>query len=397
MSYLLELTTLAALGGTVYHHIGYSVLLDRLTRNRTLGAVPTVAEADLPSISIVIPAYREARYIGAKIANCAALLYPPEKLEILVLDDGSPDDTSQCAALAADSPALKGIRFRLIRFAENRGKVAVLNAALPLVTGQIIVFSDASALLSIDALQRLAGWFSDPSCALVSSCYHLFAPNHPSEAKWWERQTRILFRESLLAAPIGAHGAGFAVRKSALRPLPPDSVNDDFLLAMGAVAQGGRGIYDPEIIALELDSTSQAQDFQRRIRIGTGNLQQAIRLPAMMNPRRPALAFLFLSGKGSRPVMPFVMLWGLAGSALLAADGAWFFAALLGAQAAGYGLGLCAPLLAQLSLCPPPLRRAAAAIEYLLRGHTASAIGAIRFLLGRHRTPWRRISLPSAK
>ena len=396
MTSVLEVSTLAALAATVYHHAGYSLLLRALTRKQVADTPPVIAADSLPRISIVIPAYREGAFIAAKIANCAALLYPPEKLEILVLDDGSPDDTSAQAARAAETDALKGISFRLIRFAENRGKVAVLNDAFPLVTGSIILFSDASALLSIDALQRIAGWFSNPDCALVSSCYQLLSPKNPGEARWWHRQTTTLFRESLLAAPIGAHGAGFAVRKSALRPLPPDSVNDDFLLAMGAIARGGRGVYDPEITALELDPTSEPQDFRRRIRIGTGNLQQLVRLPGLLNPRRPILAFLFLSGKGSRPLMPIAMLWALIGTGLLAADGSLVFGSLFAMQVAGYALGLLSPLLKHSSLCPSPIRRASALIDYLVRGHLAGAIGAGRFLLGRHRAPWRRISLPSA-
>ncbi|GGA02273.1 glycosyl transferase [Elstera cyanobacteriorum] len=393
MSFALEALTLTAAGLTAYHHAGYARLLRVLTRQKTHHLPPTPAE--FPKISLVIPAYCEEAHIAAKIANCDALLYPADKLEIVILDDGSPDRTAVHAAAAIEQAAMARSCFRLIRFPENRGKVAALNSAMPLLTGEIVMFSDTSALLSIDALYRLAAWFNDPSVSLVSSSYQLLENPGAGEGRWWRGQTETLYRESLLAAPIGAHGAGFAVRRQSLATLPADTVNDDFILAMTAILKGGRGVYDPEITSLELEATAIAQDFRRRIRIGTGNAQQLVRLRGLLNPRRPVLAFLFLSGKASRPLMPLIMLTALLGAAVLASEGSLFFALLAVAQTAGYALGLAAPALAKLPDGGGRLGQGANAIHYLIKGHVAGLIGAMRFLLGRHRRPWRRVSLPS--
>lgn len=394
MSGTLAALTLTAAAVTGYHHLGYSQLLRLLTR-RKAHVLPPIPDL-LPKISVVIPAYCEEAHIAAKIANCDALLYPRDKLEVVILDDGSPDRTAQQARAAIERTETGEGCFRLIRFPENRGKVAILNSAMPLLTGEIVVFTDTSALLSIDALMRLAAWFSDPSVSLVSSSYCFLDGAGDGEGRWWRGQAETLYRESLLAAPIGAHGAGFAVRRSSLNLLPADTVNDDFTLAMASVLGGNRGVYDPEITSVELETTSIDQDFRRRIRIGTGNAQQVVRLWRLLDPRRPVLAFLFLSGKASRPVMPLVMLTALLGSCTLALGGSAIFGLLAAAQGAGYALGLAAPLLAKLPNGGGRLGRVANTINYLINGHAAGLIGAMRFLLGRHRQPWRRVSLPAS-
>lgn len=108
------------------------------------------------------------------------------------------------------------------------------------------------------------------------------------------------------------------MRRRLAAPLPPDTINDDFVLPMEIVARGYRALYRPDAMATELECADAATDRRRRRRIGAGNLQQAIRLRRLLHPRYGWTAFVFASGKVLRPGMPFAMLAALCGSAVLA-------------------------------------------------------------------------------
>src|SRR5205823_3109818 len=82
-----------------YAHVGYGVLLGVLAavrRDRRPAPVP----ADLPHVSLIVAAYREADVIAAKVANALALDYPRERLEVIVACDGG-DEATAAGARAA--------------------------------------------------------------------------------------------------------------------------------------------------------------------------------------------------------------------------------------------------------------------------------------------------------
>src|SRR5579863_5893887 len=127
----------------VYAYFGYPVVLAVLS---VVIRRPVRKAPYTPRVSLLIPAYREARLIQHKIRNSLALDYPADRLEIVVACDGSPDDTPALAKALAD-----GVRVRVIDYPVNRGKIGVLNATVPQLTGEVVVFSDAPALLRPDA------------------------------------------------------------------------------------------------------------------------------------------------------------------------------------------------------------------------------------------------------
>ena len=109
-----------------------------------------------PYVTLVIPIYNESGIIGAKIRNAASLDYPVNKLEVLIASDGSSDDTVETAQRLSD-----GTRIRVLPFLQNRGKMSVLNDAVQEAKGEIIVFSDASAILDSGSLRQLVTNFVD--------------------------------------------------------------------------------------------------------------------------------------------------------------------------------------------------------------------------------------------
>lgn len=375
----------------VYHHLGYPLLLRRMasSKDRSVAIAPAVAETAetlLPSVELIIPAHNEAAVIAAKIANLANLDYPRDRLRIVIALDGCTDASPQIAASAIASFADK-LSIDLVQYSSNIGKVAVLNDRIEAARADVIALSDASALIDADALRKAAVHFADREVGVVCGTYRLATAGSEGEQTYWKYQVRIKADEAAVAAPMGAHGAFYLFRRALWTALPPDTINDDFILPMRIVARGYRAIYDQSIVATEMECTTPAQEFRRRVRIGAGNMQQLVRLAALADPRRKGLAFVFLSGKALRALVPFLALVAVLASAALAIHGERLFQILLAGQIAIFAIAL-GVISTRTAGHPKPLML----LGYMVEGYIASAVGAVGVLLGRRRRPW----LPSS-
>ena len=130
----------------VYVYLGYPALMWLLARVRPR---PVRRASIRPTVTLVIAAHNEAKWIARKLENSLCLRYPSDKLEIIVASDGSTDDTVRNAS--------KYLDVRVLEFAERRGKPAVLNDAVAGSHGEIVVFSDARQIYDPDALMAAIG------------------------------------------------------------------------------------------------------------------------------------------------------------------------------------------------------------------------------------------------
>ena len=101
-----------------------------------------------PRVSVVLPCYHEGSRIVASLATLESWF--ESETEILVVDDGSPDDTRTQAAGYANGRE----HIRVHRVAEHRGKGSAIRAAIPLVRGDLVVFMDADLAFDRDSVQR---------------------------------------------------------------------------------------------------------------------------------------------------------------------------------------------------------------------------------------------------
>src|SRR3954470_22099438 len=145
---------LAALG-IAYVYIGYPVLLAvwAAVRPRRTRRSPACWTAP-PRVSIVIAARNEATRLPARIDNLMALYYPADRREIIVVSDGSTDDT--LAVLGRMKGRIQAVA------APAHGKAAALNVGCSLASGDVLVFADARQMFAPDALLALVAPFSDP-------------------------------------------------------------------------------------------------------------------------------------------------------------------------------------------------------------------------------------------
>jgi biofilm PGA synthesis N-glycosyltransferase PgaC len=148
-----------SLFGILYTYLGYPLLITLIARWRS----KPVRSADItPSVTMLVAAYNEEDCIAIKIENTLALDYPLDRLDLLVVTDGSTDRTNEIVA----SYAGRGVR--LLYAPQRGGKVGALLRGFPQVRGEIVVFSDANAFFQRDTLLKLVRHFADPEVAGAS-------------------------------------------------------------------------------------------------------------------------------------------------------------------------------------------------------------------------------------
>lgn len=121
----------------------------------------SISDDALPFVSVLIPAHNEAEVIADTVRAACLIDYP--HYEVVVIDDGSSDDTSRRV-----EPLLDAGRVRLVRKLQNEGKALALNDALPLANGDIILTLDADAAPDPMILRRIVPHFASARVAAVT-------------------------------------------------------------------------------------------------------------------------------------------------------------------------------------------------------------------------------------
>lgn len=371
----------------VYHHAIYPILLKIIHRvkSKPLPIKRLLENSELPEMTVILPAYNEQGYVADKLRNLSIMAYESSKLKIILACDGCTDDTAEIARKTLLEPECQHLNVEIRGYQENRGKVAVINDVMTSVDTELVAMSDISALCSMDALLIAATDLSHDKIGAVTGHYQLLKPGSVGERAYWQYQSSLKRSEASLGSTMGAHGAFYVFKRELFEPLEADTINDDFILPMRIVAQGYDAIYEPLINALEQEQASQNQDSQRRKRISSGNMQQLIRLRHLLSPRYKGVAFTFFSGKTLRVVMPYLLLIVLINSLFLAMN-SWFWLAISIIQLFIYGL------VAWIQLSKQQPKGLLQTLHYLVMGHFSNLIGATRYLLGKEKGRWQRVS-----
>lgn len=366
----------------IYHHVIYLPLMIWLGNKRQT-SFETPPPTTLPRIALVMPAYNEAEFIEAKLANLLTLDYPPERLNIYIGCDGCTDNTIELINNWRDKFELLGISLVVKEWSDNKGKLERLNYLMGSAAQQseLIALTDVSALLSIDSLKISSSSFLNDHIGAVTSCY-LLAESNQGEQQYWHWQNKIRTAESRLASVIGGNGAFYIMRSTLFEPLQSDTINDDFMLPMMVLNKGYQVILNEEVNSVEIAPTSLNQDFSRRQRIGAGNLQQLIRCQFLLHPKSLTVSWLFASGKGLRTLMPFILICIFILTTILSGQGSSLAHLMVVLQLTGYGLCLLPKVGVKISLITK--------VSYFISGYFASFIGMLRYLMGHFNHGWKR-------
>jgi cellulose synthase/poly-beta-1,6-N-acetylglucosamine synthase-like glycosyltransferase len=263
-------------------------------------------------VSIIIAARNEEKYIQSKIENLTKLDYPKEKLEIIVVSDGSTDNTNDILnkfatdGTVATDPA---VHLKNIELAESGGKPNALNLGVSEARGEFILFTDVRQHLEPDALKELVANFKDPKVGCASGELIFYEDTHTSIKSemllYWNFEKRVREMESLIHSVPGATGAIYAIRRSLFQKIPAETLLDDVYIPMSVVLQGHRAIFDRRALAYDTISEDFSQEKKRKVRTLLGNYQLLSLNSHLLSPLSNPIFFRYLSHKIFRLFVPF--------------------------------------------------------------------------------------------
>ena len=166
---------------SLYDHIFfgfYSILITSYILSRFLLSYfkrsVLVDESYTPSISFVVPAKNEEDNIAETIRRFGLVDYPQEKIEVILIDDGSTDGTLAQMRLAADEIRTKVASAEVIHFPINKGKRHGMAEGAKRATNDIVIFVDSDSFIEPDAVRHLTKYFADPEIGAVSAHTDVF-------------------------------------------------------------------------------------------------------------------------------------------------------------------------------------------------------------------------------
>ncbi len=188
-----------------------------------------------PDVSIIVPAYNEEKNIKNVLEKIISFDYPKDKIEILVIDDGSTDNTASIA---------KGFPVKLINYGKNMGKIYALNTGIEKAKNNIIITIDADTEPKKDFLKRIVQPLKEDGVGAVSGIYKAKRHKSKNPLKFLlEKLQAVEYlgfcllrkQQEMLESVIVVPGSVAAYRKSALEKVgkfTDDTIIEDYEITM---------------------------------------------------------------------------------------------------------------------------------------------------------------------
>ncbi len=322
-----------ALGATLYAYLGYPLVLRLLALVSRRGGNVEESEpapGHCLSVAMIIPVHNEESVIGRKLENTLCLDYARDKLEILVVSDGSTDRTVEIARSYV-APHLK-----VLELPQRGGKAQALNHGLRTANGEIVCFSDASIMLNPDAVATLMANFRDPGIGCASGEDSI--PGRGGEGLYGRYELALRRLESKVHSIVGASGSFYAQRRALCQEFP-EGLAPDFLSVLNTVEQGYRAVSDSDAKGSMTSLRSSQAEFERKVRTILRGISTLFHKIGLLNPLRYGVFALELfSHKLMRWSVPFFLM-ALFASNLFLLDQPIYAFFLIG-QLLFYGLAL---------------------------------------------------------
>lgn len=215
---------------------------------------------EIPSITILIPAYNEEKIIGKKIENTLSLNYPKDKMEIVVIDNGD------------DNTFNEAKKFPVTVLKSERGKIKAMNKGLEYAKTDVIIFTDADTELGKDSIRSMVSYLTG-KVGLVNG-YAVPEENQEIKSKAFLKEKRnyktnewkLRYEEGLIDSICNAEGRLMALRKSIVSKIPETFITDDYALTFLIRGKGYRLVADPKAtVSEELPATlkEELRQFKR--------------------------------------------------------------------------------------------------------------------------------------
>ncbi len=382
LSIIFLCVTLIALLKIFYAYVGYAMLLKVIGKPKPI-ALPTAAFT--PPVSILCAVYQGKDSIQKKIENSFASNYPSDKIEFLIVTDGSDDGTPEIIE------SIGNPRVKLIRQEPRQGKTAAQKKGIAAASHEILICTDLTTMLEPDSIRELVKPLADESIGLVSSediwVNSDGSATQSAQGAYVKYEMWLRNRESSINSIVSASGCFYAVRKKFFEPIP-DFLIDDIVIPMTVVEHGARAIHRSEARSLVPMIPKADKEFPRRARMTLGGINALWYKAHMLNPFRYGLFALQLaSHKLARWMVPFWMLLLLIVPTIaIVMNLEWrlFWGGLLFAQLLAYLVALVGYLKRNDGSTPAPIRL----IYFLVSSNLALLLSWYYFFTNPKQTTW---------
>lgn len=279
-----------------------------------------------PSIALLVSTYNEEKVIEEKVKNMLSLDYPKDKLNLYIISDGSIDRTNEILK------QYKGSRINIILETKRKGKTAIINNSVPIVSSELIIISDADAIMKKNSIKKLIGNFSDKNVGCVTGKIIIFRRKEMgvSGGNLYDRYDNFLKeRENRIHSNVFVSGSLIIFRKKLFHPCSPETTPDCTLPSI-MIEKGYRTIYDPEAVAYTIGYIGPKAEFKRRVRITNRELRFLFSLSDYVSfLKHPIFTYHLFSRKLLRLFIPFFLIASLVASGFLSYKSAYFIIFIL--------------------------------------------------------------------
>lgn len=194
--------------------------------------IESVSNEELPTCTVIVPAYNEGKQVYATLMSLAESEYPTERLQLLAIDDGSKDDTW---SWMQEAKKVLGDRVAIYQQPENKGKRHALYRGFNLGTGEVFVTVDSDSVVNADTLRNLVSPFVvNEKCGAVAGNIRVLNNEKALLPKMLNVNFVLSFEfmrsaESTLESVLCTPGALAAYRASAVFECLPEWINQTFM------------------------------------------------------------------------------------------------------------------------------------------------------------------------
>ena len=316
---------------------GYSLLTCAFLLSRYFFGMlyrPVAVDPDYaPSVTIVIPCFNEETWIRRTIVSCINQDYPPEKLELIIVDDGSSDRSPEVIKETVESLCEEGKRFGLDRrirvFLQqyNQGKREAMGIGIRNANTELITFVDSDSFLEPDAIRNLVQPFKDPRMGGVSGRTDVANTYTNHLTKMQSVRYYISFRmmkaaEAYFDSVMCLSGPLSCYRLSAVREVADKWLHQKF---MGQKATFGddrsltnfivrhhRTYYQDTAICSTIVPNRHKVFLKQQMRWKRSWLRESVMAGKFMWRKEPLMALFFYLGLIVPMIAPLIVLYNLA-------------------------------------------------------------------------------------
>jgi len=303
--------------------------------------LPALKDGFEPTVSFCVPSKNEGEHIRKTILRIADTDYPKDKFNIIVLDDGSTDNTLAEMFAAKSIAEKKGVSVFIASFERNRGKREGMALCVKRSLHEILIFIDSDSFVENNTARELVKYFTDQKVAAVAG--HTFVANAEENflTKMESIRYFVSFRaykasEALFNSVMCCSGCCSAYRKSAVSEVLEPWLKQKFLgvtctygddrsLTNFLLRQGYKTMYAPEAICHTIVPNTLKKLMRQQLRWKKSWFRENLIASTFIWKKHPILSISFYLGFILPLLAPFVVVRAFIWYPYVTGNVPWFY------------------------------------------------------------------------